>query len=405
MSYFFYLTDEKANVISTVTTKFKRDKFKQFMSELEHSNIVILGLRQIGKSTLAKQLGKEYCNINNIKSKDSIYIDARSFSNLSSEKLLSDILQYYKNVKFFIIDEIQELDNWSNFVQVISDYRKDAKFIFTGSNSAMLSKNLPVGRASVLFLNPLNFKEYQSSWKDDSFERYLKFGSLPHNIHFTTPETQYPLIANNVVVDNVVTRDTKDRIDKEKFKRFFKKIINYIGNEFKITNIDPDSSLKIETKKKYLSVLFDSRLVQSISKYKDKNIRTKHKLYFNDKSMIYLFNDFNKLNSNEFGSLIENLIFNVLNNKYNKRYGFNDINYYRDKNDKEIDFILENEKLLIESKYITNKEKILSEIEKLEKAAKEMFKDYKKIIVTKNVKLEYKGWEAVPILDFLNMYR
>lgn len=405
MSYFFYLTDEKANVISTVTTKFKRDKFKQFMSELEHSNIVILGLRQIGKSTLAKQLGKEYCNINNIKSKDSIYIDARSFSNLSSEKLLSDILQYYKNVKFFIIDEIQELDNWSNFVQVISDYRKDAKFIFTGSNSAMLSKNLPVGRASVLFLNPLNFKEYQSSWKDDSFERYLKFGSLPHNIHFTTPETQYPLIANNVVVDNVVTRDTKDRIDKEKFKRFFKKIINYIGNEFKITNIDPDSSLKIETKKKYLSVLFDSRLVQSISKYKDKNIRTKHKLYFNDKSMIYLFNDFNKLNNNEFGSLIENLIFNVLNNKYNKRYGFNDINYYRDKNDKEIDFILENEKLLIESKYITNKEKILSEIEKLEKAAKEMFKDYKKIIVTKNVKLEYKGWEAVPILDFLNMYR
>ena len=148
--------------------------------------VVILGPRQVGKTTLAKRLAEQL-------KKKSHYLDLERpsvFDLLKREP--ESYLSAYKN-DCVIIDEIQRMPELFPLLRsLIDDHRKPARFLITGSASPELlqgaSESL-AGRVSYSYLNPIGLHELpdnismQMHWLKGGFPQALTMRnqSLRHN--------------------------------------------------------------------------------------------------------------------------------------------------------------------------------------------------------------------------------
>ncbi len=393
---------------------YKREIFEILKNDFKHINLCLVGLRQVGKTTLMLQLAKWYFD-EHIKSNDSsikidntltdeekiFYINLKSINNLNDKRkeLLLEITS--KKYKLIVLDEIQELDEWSNFLQTAIDLNNSARFIVSGSNAYALSKEIMVGRMKTYFIKPLLYSEYKEIWNDDDLETYLKYGSYPKSPLYQSSSVQYIELVKASIIDKIIMDDYKNKIDHSKFNVFMEDVNNYIGNEIVISRLE-NKNITRQTAKEYLIMMRNAQLVHFLPKYKDKNSNRKEKIYYEDKGMISYFNEYKTLNNNLLGSLIENIVFNKLDYLYNKELGPNQIFYYRDTNEKEIDFVIQSKKILIECKYSLdiNPDELINHINQLIDEYKE-FKDYKVIIITRDLNYKNGVFEFIKLEDFL----
>jgi len=117
--------------------------------------VAILGARQVGKTTLAKQIAAK-------QSKPSLYLD---LENPLDVRRLADpytFLTDNKN-KCVIIDEVQKIPSMFSVLRsVIDENRRNAKFILLGSASPQLVKGVSeslAGRIAYRELSPINYIE------------------------------------------------------------------------------------------------------------------------------------------------------------------------------------------------------------------------------------------------------
>src|SRR5262245_37666798 len=105
--------------------------------EKTKKSIIILGPRQVGKSTLIQSL-KPDLEIN--------LVDEVSFLNYSSrpERFKQEIED--SGARRIFIDEIQRLPSLLNTIQVLVDQNKQLKFFLTGSSARKLRR----GQANLL---------------------------------------------------------------------------------------------------------------------------------------------------------------------------------------------------------------------------------------------------------------
>ena len=82
------------------------------------------------------------------------------------ELLLKEIST--KKYQLIVLDEIQEINEWTNFLQAAIDLNKNAKFIVSGSSATALKQEIMVGRVKIFFINPLLFDEYKDIWNDNN---------------------------------------------------------------------------------------------------------------------------------------------------------------------------------------------------------------------------------------------
>ncbi|MGL4951664.1 MAG: ATP-binding protein, partial [Mycoplasma sp.] len=318
----------------------------------------------------------------------------------------NDIFSEITNPKYKLImlDEIQCLDNWSDLLQSAIDMNNKAKFIVSGSNYQALFKEVMVNRIKTFFIQPLSFIDFKNIWNNDSIEEYLKYGSFPKSDEDVSLPIFYDELIEQNIIDKIIVDDFQNKIDGSKFKTITKKINNFVGNEMNLSNFESEVKISRQTIAEYIPKMINSRLVHTVRKFNDSNIKNKYKIYYEDKSMLYYFNDFNNLNNNLVGSLIENTIFNYLSFKYNNRYSLkNSIEYFRDNKDREIDFVIFDQKLLVECKYCNEID--LNEVtQNMNEYIPTDFKDFKKILVVKNEVLGndfVNGWNIVSLENIL----
>lgn len=382
--------------IEKVQMELKREKFDFFYGQLQKKNIVVIGIRQIGKSTLVKQLAKQYAIDNRI---DFDYILHYNFKNtlVSTKELQNLILE--NDYKIIVFDEIQTIENWSSWCQSLIDLFPETRFIITGSNAKALSSESMFNRAWIYNLNPLSFSEYIKFWNKNDFESYLAYGSYPKFNGRNDEMIQYTEDIEPLVINRMLSEEYKGSVDMIKFKMLMNNINNFIGNELKIKTWSDLKTSRI-TASNYLLIMEDSKLINKIYRYQDKNDYVFSKVYYNDKSMVNLFNRFEELNNNLRGSLIENVVFNHLHDKYNLMHSDSYINYFIGNNRREIDFVVEPAKLLIEVKYHQELDiDTLSNI--LNSTCKNDFEDFTKIVVTNKHSDYANGWYFIPLIDFL----
>ena len=122
--------------------------------------VVILGPRQVGKTTLVKLIAKN-------SSKKNVYIDAEKNSDFEKlQNTAEEFLESYIN-DCVLIDEVQRIPTLFPLLRsMIDEKRKPNRYIITGSASPILLKGASeslAGRVAYFYLHPIGLHELPST--------------------------------------------------------------------------------------------------------------------------------------------------------------------------------------------------------------------------------------------------
>ena len=150
---------------------FERPYLKSVKSRIEESRKfiqVILGPRQVGKTTMVTQLVEQLLIPNLFESADAISATNSAWITQIWESARLRMKASNTSEFLLIIDEVQKIDNWSEVVkqQWDKDTREkiNIKVILLGSSRLLIQKGLTeslAGRFETLYLGHWSFPEMQ----------------------------------------------------------------------------------------------------------------------------------------------------------------------------------------------------------------------------------------------------
>ncbi len=334
---------EQYDSILSKDTGIKREVLKEISSKIKLPHIhVITGIRRCGKSVLLRQIIKEFYNDTGF-----YYInfeDERLFNYPASEfNIIYELLiQLFGKNKVFLIDEIQNVNNFENFIRRF--YDDGFKFFISGSNAGLLSSEIATkltGRHIDTHLTPFSFKEFldfsniKYSAKDlyktekkseiiNAFNNYLKNGGMPEYTKYNDKEI-LTRTYNDIVFKDIVVRYKLENILQ--LKMIYSFILNNYGRKYsynslrKIINIGSTNTVV-----NYLNYLEHTFFIKQITKFDysvKKQIVNEKKSYIIDNGFI---NSLSAVMTKDEGWLLENLVFNELLKKNDEVYYFSDKN-------------------------------------------------------------------------------
>jgi uncharacterized protein len=351
----------------------RRKKQKAIIKHLSKKEFTILvGQRQIGKSTLFKQLYEdlkikgETCYFLNLDRKD-ILDDL----NLNPENLFK-ICPLIDNKKIIVfIDEIQYLDDATSFLKLLFDeYNNRLKIIATGSSAFYIDKQFKdslVGRKKIFQMGTLDFEEFlHFKGRNDLVDEILKLKSnkIKKSIHenvlwaYMDEFVNYGGYPAVVLEDNIeekleLLREIRDSYikrdllesgvtDETKFYRMLMLLASQSGNMLNVNEISNTLRMTNATVENYLYVLqkcFHINLVKPFYNNLRKELTKMPKVYIHDLGLRnILINYFAPIEQRaDKGLILENLCFRVLSENYEQ----DQIKYWRTADGNEVDFVIE----------------------------------------------------------------
>jgi predicted AAA+ superfamily ATPase len=333
----------------------KRTLFTKLTERItDEDTIVVTGMRQVGKTTLLKQV------YDFIQSNNKLFLDLENPLNQKYfEKTNYDGIVYqlqllgidFHERAYIFLDEVQYVKNIPSVVKYLMG-KYSCKFFLTGSASFYL-KNLfsesLAGRKIIYELFPLSFAEFLSLKES---RLVIPQGKITREIH----ETIIPLYKEYVdfgAFPGVVTKISIERKREELddiFTSYFNKevltiggfrnnalirdlillLVHRVGSKLDVSKIARElgtSRITIEEYLSFLQATYFIHLVSPFSTNKDQEIRSTKKVYLCDSGLL------RHIAAREQGIVFENALYHqlMLQGK---------VNYYQRKSGVEIDFIL-----------------------------------------------------------------
>lgn len=360
---------------------YKRDIFEEISKYLYDSGIIVLhGARQVGKTHLLyyienylKDKGETtyYMDLEDERFLDELNKGAEALNRMVKEKF--DIKSFSINKKLFVfIDEIQYLKNPSSFLKLIADHYQFIKLIISGSSSFEIRKkfkNSLVGRTINFEIFPLSFHEFllfnnyqlikEKNITSDIIinelkELYMEFvlyGGYPQIVLIKNIEKKEKFLEQ--IINTYVRKDIRDLAsirDLDKFNKLLRILATQSGQLLNITELANTADLSRLTIEKYLFLLENTYIIKLLKPF-SRNARSElfktPKIYFYDTGLCHLL-WLRALPREIIGHSFETSIFT----EFIKKYGSENIFYWRTQDKKEIDFILtlKNKLLPIEAK-------------------------------------------------------
>ncbi len=319
----------------------KRHIEPEFLQLLgEYPIVTILGPRQAGKTTLARQLLPDYAYVN------LEHPETRAFAQDDPKAFLA---QYSGKV---IFDEIQRLPELLSYLQVaVDNQRENGRYVLTGSHQLALREAIAqslAGRTAILHLLPFSIAELVDN--DLGFvkaEDYLYQGFLPR----IYDQQQRPSTAYANYYQTYVERDVRQLInlkDVAQFQKFMKLVAGRVGQLMDYSSLAGDVGVSATTIKHWLSILEASFILYKLPPYFEnfgKSVIKTPKYYFIDTGLLCFLlgieNPQQVARDPLIGQLFENLvIIDVLKNIYNKGK-LDNLYFFRDSNGLEADLLLQ----------------------------------------------------------------
>ena len=391
------LTKNELKIILTETKLPKNNIFRtKYVNKIidfidRKEVIVIKGIRRCGKSTIIKQI------ISKLKNKNCIYVNLDDFRFLEYKnlELLEKILKLNLSSKklYLFLDEIQTIPKFESWLRTHYDKETDVKFIISGSNSKLMSKDLGIvmtGRSITFEITPLSYDEFKDFSKK-GLEEYMKFGGFPEVVLEKEEYKKIEILSNyfNTIIEKDLIEKYKIQQHKQ-LRELLKHIISNPGIRISANKLSKQLGISINTVKSYLSLAEQVYLIFEVPFFsysaKTKFIGSRiSKYYCIDFGLIKILSM-----RTEKSKLYENLI--ALKFFHNRKNLF----YWKDKN--EVDFVINNNAYnVISSQKIPEREyKGLEEI-------KQKFKHIQKRIIlnpTRTTKKE--NIKLIKIQDFLD---
>ena len=256
---------------------------------------VILGPRRAGKSSLAlKSLEKSRFAYANLEDEDLL-------SSLSNNDELIDALDVvYPRSKYFLFDEIQNLDHWESFLN--RQHRRGKNIIVTGSNSRLLSRELAsalTGRHAEIELLSFSLKEFIAAKCPDEkptekiyrslFDSWYRNGGFPEVVTGKADASSYL----RSLFDAVLLRDVSGRHKIRNItaiRSLSQLLMNSIGGRFSSRSLERAlQQISFATIQKYISYMNEAYLffeLQAFSFKSRQRIASERKIYTIDNGTI-----------------------------------------------------------------------------------------------------------------------
>ena len=328
--------------IKRVITPNLKDAARQF------SVIAILGPRQSGKTTLARQVFSKhkYVSLEDY--------NVRELANADPKRFLSD----YPTKHGIILDEIQHAPQLLSYIQTIVDEeKKKGFFILTGSQNFLVSQAITqtlAGRIAIITLLPLSIAEIEQA------------KLLSHKIEHAVFTGSYPaLYAEKIAVSRLYqsytttylerdVRQIKNIVDLNLFKKFISLCAGRTGQIIKFSSLGNDCGVDDKTVKAWLSLLEASYIIFFLQPYYKnfgKRLIKSPKLYFVDTglacSLLRIKSADELLDHSMRGPLIETFIVSdLLKQQYNLEM-LPSLYFWRDHAGNEIDCLIDEGKKVV----------------------------------------------------------
>ena len=291
--------------------RLKRDSFKG-------KALVVIGPRQIGKTTLIKELLKSF------KKEEAKLINCDNPSDLESleEKNLEFLEGIVGNSKILFIDEAHKVPNIGQTLKILVDhYGKKLQIFVTASSSINLlykTQEPLTGRKLVYNLYPLSMEEIcpdKNSLKiQKELEQLLIFGSYPEIVKRKSFEEKIQLLR-----ELLTSYLYKDILEFQQVKnpniinKLLKALALQIGQEVSYNELSSLLEIDKSTVERYVNLLEQCFVVFRLSPYtqnKRKELSRLRKIYFYDLGIRNaIINNFNFLDSrDDIGRLFENFM-------------------------------------------------------------------------------------------------
>jgi predicted AAA+ superfamily ATPase len=275
--------------------------------------LILIGARQVGKTTLLKSLSQ--------KKKDILWIDAdlHEVRKRLDEPSLESLKKMIGTYKFVIIDEIQRVRNAGLLLKILVDNFKGVQFIATGSSSLEISEFVfePLtGRQFLFHLFPFAMSEIYSKKSPFEVEQKLPF----HLIYGSYPEVSLnPVLAEKLLINlsqQYLYRDVliwKDIRKPELLDKLLRLLAYQVGSEVSLNELAKQLKVKQTTVDTYIDLLEKSFVIFRMNSYVSnfrKEVSKMGKIYFWDNGIRNsVIGDFRDISlRNDLGALFENFI-------------------------------------------------------------------------------------------------
>lgn len=366
-------------------TFIKRKILPQINNFLNYKEaIVIYGARQVGKTTIMKMLIKELKTTNKIPEEAVFYIDLEDLEMLELCNQGVDYLIRYIEARtsynsnssavssnsqgkiYLFIDEIQYLNNASNFIKLMVDNHSNRfKLIVSGSSVLDIKSKIKqslVGRIVTFEVLGLDFEEFlwfkkkkyhldkvvdteKKTQKElkQLFEEFIIFGAYPRVALISNLNNKKYYLKE--LIQTYIKKDIRD-IGKirniMKFNNFLRILADQAGNLINIDELASSIGIARETVYDYLFLLESTYIARRVPPF-FKNLRSEltkmPKIYFEDTGILnYL--KYTDIVEKVSGELFENCIYAEL----KKTVGLDILRYWRTQSKQEIDFVIQHRK-------------------------------------------------------------
>jgi len=348
----------------------KRDIAEKIVKYIDTDNIIVLhGSRQVGKTYILYYLQE----ILKSQSKQTLFFDLEDsrfvdildagvdsfLSYLKNEGFDLDKIKQEKAILYVFIDEVQYLNNPSPLLKLLIDHHKYIQLIVSGSSSFNIKSKFSdslVGRTvnfevfNLSFGEFLRFKKanYNLSGALDEFhlgnviglyQEYIFFGGYPKIVLEDSIEKKEKYLQQ--IIDTYIKKDIRDLAnvkDIKKFNNLLKVLASASGQLLNISQLANTCSIAKQTIEHYLFILENTYVVKLITPFSSSakvEVVKAPKVFFYDTGLLQML-WLGSLQKNIIGNIFETSVFAEL----VKKYGQDNINYWRNRNQNEIDFIL-----------------------------------------------------------------
>lgn len=317
---------------------------------------VIVGPRQVGKTTLVSQMLEKISTPYTFESADG----APSTNSIWIVQLweAARLIMSSTGVQEYllVIDEIQKIDNWSEIVK--QQWDKDTrdgvniKVIILGSSRLLIQKGLTeslAGRFEVIHMPHWSYAEMSEAfgW---NLSQYIYFGGYPGSAPLIEDEIRWGNYINDSLIETSISKDILmlTRVDKPALlKRLFEVGSLYSGQILSYSKLvgELQDAGNTTTLSHYLGLLSDSGLLAGIEKYAGNVIRQrssspKFQVFNNALLSAQSHERFDEIqiNPKQWGRLVESAVgAHLINYSVTERF---QLYYWREGNN-EVDFVLE----------------------------------------------------------------
>ena len=285
------------------------------------------GVRRAGKTTICRSL------------KDVEHFDCEL---PRQRREMDDPEGFLKSLegKRVVLDEVHRLRNPSELLKIAADHYPTVRIIATGSSTLGATRKFRdslTGRKAELWLTPAMSRDLESLHIQRLEHRLYRGGLPPFLLADQPAEGDF-----QEWMDSYWAKDIQElfRLDRRRsFLTFVELLLTSSGGTFEATRFARPSEVSRTTIANYLSILettFVAHVLRPYSTGKIAEIVAAPKVYGFDTGFVCYFRGWHEPRRDDMGLLWEHYVLNELHARLQTRR----INYWRDKQGHEVDFVL-----------------------------------------------------------------